>query len=378
MTKLTNRALIAPLIAGVTIPASALAGGATAYEDGAKYLEFGGRLQAQYHHEDPDNGDSTDEFFFRRLRLYMEGSMTENISGKWQIDFGKAGTSVKDAYIAYDALGPGSLTVGNHYAAFSRESSTSSKRQQLVERTFVGDHNYGTPDRQMGISYAGSTDLVGYNVGAYEAYIDGDTDKLDFGSGTNKSDDWYGGKMLAGGLDFYPIGGKFKKAQGDFDRETQLAIGVGALSWGNDDDEVDAAQGNLAEAKQYESVTGYSANLAFRSAGLSVDGQYNAFTSETNGKTNSRLIEDGDGDFDTYSLEGGYMVVPATVEIVAGHEGLDADAYDETWTRSSVGVNYFFNGHTDKIQATYRSGSNLDGVDGDDSDEVFVQFQHVL
>lgn len=377
MAKLANRAITALMAAGVTIPASALAGGVTVYEEDGKYLEFGGRLQAQYHMQDPDGGDSTDEFFFRRLRLYMEGGMTENISGKWQIDFGKAGVSVKDAYIAYDALGPGTLTIGNHYVPFSRESNTSSKRQQLVERTFVGDHNYGTPDRQMGVSYAGSTNLVGYKVGAYEGYIDADTAKLDFGSGTNKSDDWYGGKMLAGGLDFYLVGGRFKKAQGDFDQATKLAVGVNGFSWSNDDDEL--GLGTISDAQQYESVTGYSADIALRSSGLSVDGQYNAYTTETNGdNVNTGLIENGEGDFSTYSVEGGYMVVPAKAEIVAGYQALDADAYAETWTRSSVGVNYFFNEHTDKIQATYRVGSNLDGVDGNDENELFVQFQHVI
>jgi len=377
MAKMATRAMSALLAAGVTVPASALAGGVTVYAEDGKYLEFGGRLQAQYHMQEPDNGASTDELFFRRLRLYMEGGMTENISGKWQIDFGKAGVSVKDAYIAYDALGPGTLTIGNHYVPFSRESNTSSKRQQLVERTFVGDHNYGTPDRQMGVSYAGSTELVGYKVGAYEAYIDADTAKLDFGSGTNKDDDWYGGKMLAGGLDFYLVGGKLKKAQGDFDRDPRLAVGVNGFAWSNDDDE--PGLGTITDLQQYESVAGYSADIAFRGSGLSVDGQYNAFTAETNGdNVTAGLIESGEGDFATYSVEGGYMVIPATAEIVAGYQALDADAYAQTWSRSSVGVNYFLNGHTDKIQATYRVGSNLDGVDGNDENELFVQFQHVI
>lgn len=367
----------AVLMAGVLLPFTTVAGGVPVHEEDGEYLEFGGRLQAQYHMTDPDNGDSTDEFRFRRLRLYMEGGMTENVSGKWQVDFGKAGVSVKDAYMAYDALGPGTLTVGNHYVPFSREANTSSKRQQLVARTFVGEHNYGTPDRQLGVSYAGSTDWVGYQVGAYEAYIDGDTAKLDFGSGANKGDDWYGGKMATGGLDFSLVGDKVGKAQGDFDRNTQLAVGVNGFSWRNDDDEV-GGDGNFAKDKQYESVTGYSADIAFRGGGLSVDGQYNAFTSQTNGDITDGLIQNGDGDFNTYSVEGGYMVVPGKAEIVAGYQGLDADAYAETWTRSSVGVNYFLNGHTDKIQATYRVGNNREGVDGDDANELYVQLQHVI
>ncbi|KPV41210.1 hypothetical protein AN478_04795 [Thiohalorhabdus denitrificans] len=376
MPELANRAVTALFLAGVAAPASSPAG-VTVYDKGDTHLEFGGRLQAQYHLENPDAGDSTDELFFRRMRLYMEGGVTEDISGKWQVDFGKAGVSVKDAYIAYSSLGPGQLTVGNHYVPFSRESNTSSKRQQLVERTFVGDHNYGTPDRQLGVSYAGGTDLVGYQFGAYEAYIDADTDKLDFGSGANKDDDWYGGKMVAGGLDFFLVGGSFKKAQGDFVRDPRLALGINGFTWENDDDEPGIA--TLTQAQQYDSVSGFSADAAFRGGGLSVDAQYNRFATETNGdNVTSGIIEGGEGDFGTYAVEGGYMLIPSRAELVAGYQALDADAYDETWTRASAGLNFFINGHTDKLQATYRVGANREGVDGNDVNELFVQFQHVI
>ncbi|MFP4560642.1 MAG: porin [Thiohalorhabdus sp.] len=375
MPELANRAVPALLLAGVAAPASSPAG-VTVYDKGDTHLEFGGRLQAQYHLESPDAGDSTDELFFRRMRLYMEGGVTEDISGKWQVDFGKAGVSVKDAYIAYTALGPGRLTVGNHYVPFSRESNTSSKRQQLVERTFVGDHNYGTPDRQLGLSYAGVTGPVGYQVGAYEAYIDADTKKLDFGSGTNKDDDWYGGKMVAGGLDFFLVGEPFKKAQGDFARAPSLALGINGFSWKNDDEQ---PAGTPAPAQQYDTAKGLSADVALRAGGLSVDAQYNRFATEANGSNvTSGLIEGGEGDFRTYAVEGGYMVVPSRAELVAGYQALDADAYDETWTRASAGLNFFLNGHTDKLQATYRVGSNREGVDGKDANELFVQFQHVI
>ena len=55
-------------------------------------------------------------------------------------------------YSGFDAM---DITVGNTNFCFSRELLTSSKNQQLVERTFVGDHNYGTPDRQAGIHLQG-------------------------------------------------------------------------------------------------------------------------------------------------------------------------------------------------------------------------------
>ncbi|MDY6943492.1 MAG: hypothetical protein SVU69_10860, partial [Pseudomonadota bacterium] len=83
---------------GVVLGMAALApvishAGITVYEDGDKYVEIGGRLQAQYKYEDFDpavgpDADATDDFFLRRMRFYIEGSVTENWSGIWQVDFG--------------------------------------------------------------------------------------------------------------------------------------------------------------------------------------------------------------------------------------------------------------------------------------------------
>jgi hypothetical protein len=72
------------------------------------------------------------------------------------------------------------------------------------------------------------------------------------------------------------------------------------------------------------------------------------------------------------------MVIPSKLELVAGYEWQDADNYAEEWTRTSVGANYFFKKHDIKLQATYRMGENLKGVDGADEDEVFVQAQYVF
>ena len=76
----------------------------TRVENG-EYVKFGGRIQVQYHYEDPDEGDSEDDFFFRRLRPYVEGSLHPDWKGKFQIDYGKAEddneVAVKDAYLQY-------------------------------------------------------------------------------------------------------------------------------------------------------------------------------------------------------------------------------------------------------------------------------------
>jgi len=123
------------------------AAGITVYEQDERYVKIGGRIQVQYHLESPEGADDTDSIFLRRFRPYVEGSLYKGWKGKIQWDMGKGKDdnelAVKDAYMQYKGFSSGKFTFGNVKLAFSRENLTSSKKQQLVERTFVGDHNYG-------------------------------------------------------------------------------------------------------------------------------------------------------------------------------------------------------------------------------------------
>ncbi len=135
--------------------------GVTLYDKDGKLVRIGGRIQVQYHLKDPDTGDSFDTVFFRGLRTYITGSIHENWAGKFQIDFGKGEddneVAVKDAYLQYKGFKGMKLTLGNAKHMFSRKNLTSSKKQQLVARTFVGDHNYGSVDRNLGLHITGVT-----------------------------------------------------------------------------------------------------------------------------------------------------------------------------------------------------------------------------
>ncbi len=218
MIRILAVAVILPMLAGLSFA------GLVVHEDGDKKIEIGGRVQVQYHREDPDGGESTDELFLRRLRSYIQGSVTKNWLAKVQFDVGKASgdneVAVKDAWMRYTGWDGLNLTIGNQRMPFSREALTSSKRQQLVERTFVGDHNFGSPDRMIGVRLdgAGASNKVTWGVGLGAAEIDPDEDKMDFDSGANHGDDWNEGILVAGRVDFHPFG-NLKMGQGDFDRK---------------------------------------------------------------------------------------------------------------------------------------------------------------
>ncbi len=377
-----HTAALSAVLMAVALPLHAA--GITVYKgDNGEYVKLGGRIQIQYHRDDPDSGSSTDEVFFRRLRPYVEGSLYPDWKGKIQIDFGKADgdheVAIEDAYMQYKGHENMKVTFGNVKFPFSRESLTSSKKQQLVERTFVGDHNYGTPDRNIGLHLTGQSKgkRITWGASATSASIDPDNKKLDFDTPVNRNDDFNEGWMFGGRVDFHPFG-KLKFAQGDFKGETKATIGVAAFSWKNDDDNNTYDPGCTKKC-DVDSVTGYEISGAFRSNGFSVDAEYNMFDTELteSGVTNG-IYRNGQSDLKNWSIEGGYMVISNKLEIVAGYSSQDADNYATEWTRTSLGANYFIKKHDIKIQATWRINEDENGVTGRDANEFFLQTQYVF
>ena len=383
--KMRRNVLIA-LIMMVAI--STFAAGVT-YKDGDKYVKFGGRIQLQYHSE--DSGDeTTDELIFRRLRPYIEGSVHKDWTGKFQFDLGKGKVSIKDAYMAYKGVDGMKIAIGNANFPFSRELLTSSKYQQIVERTFVGSHDYGTPERQAGIHLTGelAEGLFTYGASVAKASHDPDEKKLDFDTVVSHGagDDWSEGEMIGGRVDFHPLG-KLKMSQGDFDRDVKATIGVAAFTWNNDGDnrtpyaaaDPVTGEGGHTSALDLDTATGMEVSAAIRGAGLSVDAQYNTFNAELmDAGISSGIYKNSETTLSSYSIEGGYMVVPSKLEVVVGYQSQDADGYAKAWNKTSAGLNYFVKKHDIKYQLTYQIGENKDGQDGSDVDEVYIQAQYVF
>ncbi|MGB5395594.1 MAG: porin [Gammaproteobacteria bacterium] len=368
-------------------PLSAHSSGITVYQDGDKYVKIGGRIQFQYHQFDPDIGDSSDEVLFRRLRPYLEGSLHKDWKGKIQFDLGKAEegneVAVKDAYMQYKGFSNMKVTVGNANFPFSREFLTSSKYQQLVERTFVGDHDYGTPDRNAGIHLTGHSEdkHIGWAASVAQASIDPDAAKLDFDTPVNRNDDFNEGFIVGGRVDFHPMG-PLKFSQGDFDGATKATISLAAFTWSNDDDNntyTTAGTSTSTSKADVDSVTGVELSGAFRSNGISIDIETNKFDADSvDTAFTGGLYRNGSTSLKNSAIEAGVMLPGNTTELVLAYQTQDADNYATAWNRTSAGVNWFLQKHDIKVQLSYRMGENLKGVNGVDADEIFLQSQYVF
>lgn len=382
----------------------AQAAGVTYKTDDGKYVKLGGRIMMQYHQENEETGvssdETTDSLFIRRFRPYIEGSIHQDWKGKFQWDMGKGSgdneLSVKEASITYLGWKKDyglELKIGNATSPFSREVYTSSKYQQTVERQFTGDHNYGVPDKNFGLHLKGSAldKKLGFVIALTSATLDPDDDKIDFDTPVNMSSDWNEGNMISARAD-YNIIGNVKMSQGDFDGDLGVALGVGVLSWSNDDDNntyTDSLTGEDLDTtngkSDVDSVTGTELSLAVRGYGFSLDGQINTIEAELAGISattgldyTSGLYKNGETELENQAIEIGYMVIPSKLELVAAVSSQTADTYAADWERTDLGLNYYFEGHDIKLQFTYRENENVDGVKKNNLNETFVQMQYVF
>jgi hypothetical protein len=361
------------------------------FEEGDKSIEIGARTQIQYLLLDPEDGPSRDRLFFRRLRPYIQGTVTENWTSRIEFDFGEALDSkevaVKDAYVRYTGWKHGRITVGNQKPGFSRQFLTSSSYQQLVERGFAGDHNFGTPDRSMVVMYEGhaADRNVTYSAAAGAAHHDPAAGAMDFDSPVVNQADWNEGLLFAGRVDVHPLG-FVKFDRGDFGRtDPRYNLSAAFFRWRNDDDNntytdpltgLTTAEGIAENRADLDGASGLELSGGFRGRGWSADAEVQRITGDTVDPTfDGGIYVNGSTDLDKLSINAGYMVVDERLEIVGAWDSIDADGYATEWTRASVGVNLFADRHNAKLQLTYQVGENVSGVRGSDLDSFQAQAQ---
>ena len=393
------------VVSGILLTGACQAG-VVVYKDGDKRIEVGGLIQVEYILVDPDcdgstpcvidnslniEGQSTDRLIFRRLRPYIAGTLSAGWDAKIEFDFGESVDAdeiqVKDAFFTYSGFEKGhlKLTIGNAKHGFSREFVTSSSKQQLIERSIVGDHNFGTPDRVLGLGLEGKAadKRIGYRVGIGAESHDPAAVVMDFDTPVNGQRDWNQGRIASGRLDFHPLG-EIKLDQVDFHSDAwRFTVGVGAFAWQNDDDNntyTDATGTSTdPERADLDSASGLEVSGGVRGFGLSADVEWQLVSGDTvDPAFTGGIYRDGTTDLDKLAVEAGYVFPGNHWEVVAGWDSLDADNYDDTFDRTTVGFNYYVHKHDLKFSANYRLVENFLGLAGQDHNVVFVLGQYVF
>jgi hypothetical protein len=410
-----SRIVVAAVAFVLALAATPAPAGIVVFEDGPKKLEVGGRIQIQYQSVEPDcplpggcvvdtslepTLSTTDDLAFRRLRPYVAGSVTEDWFGKIEVEFGEAAGSdevqIKDAFLTWSGLGRGTkLTIGNAKPLFSREFLTSSARLQMIERSFVGDHNFGAPDRALGLRVDGKRGGVlgkdgsltwGGSLGV--ASHDPDAYRLDLDTPANEQADWNDGPLVTARIDLHPRG-EVKFEQADFDRSPfRWAVGVSAYRWTNDGDNdsyIDPDTGTTVPQAgpelraDLDTAAGLEAGVALRCHGFSTDLAWQRVDAETVDPVfDGGLYVDGESELDVLAVTAGYLVVGDRVEVAAAWDSLDADGYADPFRRTTVGLNWYLDRHDLKLQANYQIVRNFLGLADQDQNLFLAMMQFVF
>ena len=75
------------------------------------------------------------------------------------------------------------------------------------------------------------------------------------------------------------------------------------------------------------------------------------------------------------SIVGGYLFPKNFFEVVLAWQSQDADNYEDEFTRTSLGFNWYLNKHNLKFQVSYMTTENFIGVRGQDQDVIFASTQ---
>ncbi|MFC2166582.1 porin [Acidobacteriota bacterium] len=321
-------------------------------------FSIGGRLQTQYQFIDSD--PSTSRFLVRRARLSFGSVLTEWASIKIQFEAGKQSFTLKDAYLRFDPKGI-SIFVGQKHVPFSREAMNSSKYLQMVERSLTSEF---APFRQMGVGVQGFAldKKVEYQAGVYNGAVNSSTvSKLGAGmmgkvkiyhvdTGASSENNKF---LIAGRIDFHPFG-TMKLSQSYLEDIENVLLGFGINFLTSDDSPSGGHTPGMAQIKK-SSVFGGDAALKWKGFA----GTFEYLHRDFSWWDVTDLVNDAAQD--TFTVQGGYMLIPKKVEVTARYEFLDFDKdnqllgpmgqLSDKWI--TFGINCFFEGHHTKIQLNY-------------------------
>jgi phosphate-selective porin OprO/OprP len=334
--------------------------------DGKFLANVGGRLQVRFTYEDFDDSsvDNDASFSIRRMKLWLQGNaFNENLFYKFQAEFGSGSGELQDAYMGYTFAEPFELTIGQMKPPQARQELTSSAKQLFVDRSLANDtFDVG---RDIGVAAAGSFagHLVDYMIGGFN------------GNGPNEpnvGDDF----MFAVRLDINPLG-QFKMDEVSFDEEQPLLNIGGSFISSNFVADAAAADDISTDNEIWDQVLDetfsvtfgdkldyelYTANLNLLWRGANFAAEYYYLHADPD--DGSSFHADG------YYIQGGYMVIPATLELAARYSAINSgggapNPFDEQ--QYQFGINYYYAKHNAKVQADYTHVNNDEVSNADDN-----------
>ena len=324
--------------------------------------------------------EDVSEFDVRRVRLVFEG-FAFNPETTYFVQFRndtngtttqptttRSTTQLYDAYVDLKQIPLANLRIGQYRTLFGRQEYVSSALLQFVDRNFVAEAFVpNTIDRRdQGITLLSdpAKHSVNYAFGVFNG-VGINLTRLGLNTPGNANELMYVGRVTADVL------GKPGYPEGDlgYSRTPQLAVGA---SYGYDgglqtnttgagsNTQISTAIASLGNGRLLNQgvvnlgTTGV--DFIFKYKGLSLQGE--GFVRNVDLRDQfltSSLQRNHVGNATGFYVQGGYFLVPKTIEVVGRYSYMDPDTLhtQDTLTSGLGGLNWYLNGHEHKLQLDF-------------------------
>lgn len=368
-------------------------------------LSLGGRLVVQHYDIDLEEDDqkvNESDTDIRRLRPHLKMRWADwRAKLSWELSDRNPNT-VKDAYIEYRGFDTLKLKLGNETVPFSRERMTSSSSQQLPERANIGENNWGTPTRVVGLHVEAEFNERWSAYGALgksDVYSD-QQQEIRFLSPWRKHEldnlQLNSGSILATRLDMN-IGNGAGYKQSQLKEKNGATFSVAGFYWLGEEDEPTAYE-------FYEYIYGLELSAGLRYGPWSTDIQTQKTTASVNAHGYSDIVKgeigfenpsitrgivaDNKAELSHANIDVGYMIVEKRLELALSFGILKSGSKDKEpsfntggvweydWKYQEAGLSYFFDGHDHKISSSLRKDQHIEGKN-ENATTLVLQWQFV-
>ena len=357
------------------------------YDETNRWLDFGIIVQTEYLQNSPSNGPSSEFLFFRRLRPIVMGGF-----GDWQgilmMDFGAGqngnnyASSVRWADIAYTGFYQAHARFGSFKPWFSAELLTIGPHLLNVERSPVGNTEFGNPDYLIGfgwdqmlpgrkLAYYASVGLEDHAQGVTQMSM---RSPAYAPSGSNQ------GVIVTGRLDYMllgemdydprPLHTPTPSAYNRSDFHTpdwRMLVSTALFGWWNDGNSnpftVNGVSTSTTNADLNRSY-GVEVSSGLRGYGFSANTEYQYIRGDLLAPAfTGGLYADGRTNLNKFLVSTGYML-PHDIEPVVAWAMIDASGFQRALTQTSVGLNWYVKKYSIRFAADYSFVNNSNGIPG--------------
>jgi hypothetical protein len=319
------------------------------------------------------HGEDLDVFGVHRTRLVFEGFAfnpginyfvqfrNDTADVTTQQSTARSTTQLYDAYLTLRQIPWAGLRIGQYRTHFGRQEFYSSALLQTVDRSFVAEafvpNAIDRRDQGGTIFSDQSRYPVNYAFGVFNG-VGINLTRLGLDTPSNANELMYVGRVTA------DVMGKPGYIEGDlgYSVTPQMAVGVSYgynaglqtnTTGAGSNNQISTAIASLGNGRLLHQgvvdlgTTGL--DFVFKYKGFSLQGE--GFFRNVNTHDHSKRIGNASG----YYVQGGYFVVPGTLEVVGRWSAMDPDtrATQDLITSGIGGLNWYLHGHEHKVQLDY-------------------------